>query len=42
MLVPAKSITPARIRSLHDANAAESVGKLPGVSLIREGIRQGR
>ncbi len=31
------SVSAARIQELPDANAAESVGRLPGVSLIREG-----
>lgn len=30
-------VSAAKIQSLPDANAAESVGRLPGVSLIREG-----
>ncbi len=30
-------VSAARIQELPDANAAESVGRLPGVSLIREG-----
>ncbi len=30
-------VSAARIQSLPDANAAESVGRLPGISLIREG-----
>jgi len=30
-------VSAARIRELPDANAAESIGRLPGISLVREG-----